>query len=55
LGDVKDPTFGSQMAVMLPALRTGRALLPRNMIFSASGTRFCQRLSKVQGLVRPKD
>jgi hypothetical protein len=37
------------MAVSLSALRTGRALLPRNN-FSASGTHFCYRLSEPQGL-----
>jgi hypothetical protein len=57
LWDVKDPilrrhqTIGSQMVVMLSVLRTDRALLPRNY-FSASGTHFCWRLSKPQGLVR---
>jgi hypothetical protein len=40
------------MAIRLSALRTGRALLPRNI--SASGTHLCQRLSKPQGLVRPE-
>jgi hypothetical protein len=39
------------MAGRLSALRTGLALLPRN-IFSASDTRFCWTLSKPQGLVR---
>jgi hypothetical protein len=34
-------TVGSQMAVMLSALRTGSALLPQNVIFSASGTPWC--------------
>jgi hypothetical protein len=42
------------MAVRLSALRTGRALLPRNIIFSASGTHFCYSLSEPQGLVRPE-
>jgi hypothetical protein len=41
------------MAVRLSALHTGHAVLPRN-IFSASGTHFCQRMSKPQGLVRPE-
>jgi hypothetical protein len=40
------------MVVRLSALRTGRALLTRN-IMSDSGTHFCYRLSKRQGLVRP--
>jgi hypothetical protein len=34
-------TIGSQIAVRLTALRNGRALLPRNLIFLASGTHFC--------------
>jgi hypothetical protein len=42
------------MAVRLSALRIGRALLPRNNYLSASGTHFCKRLSKPQGLVRPE-
>jgi hypothetical protein len=44
------------MAVMLSAPRTSRTLLPRNIIFFlvVFGTHFCQRLSKPQGLVRPK-
>jgi hypothetical protein len=42
------------MAVMLSALLTGRALLPRKMIFSVSGTHFCWRLKEPQGLVRPE-
>jgi hypothetical protein len=36
------------MAVRLSALRTGRALLSRNIF----GTLFCERVSKPQGLVR---
>jgi hypothetical protein len=36
---------------MLSALRTSRTLLPRNSI---SGTHFCWRLIKLQGLVRPE-
>jgi hypothetical protein len=40
------------MAVRLPALHTGRALLPQKHYFSASGTHFCHRLSKPKGLVR---
>jgi hypothetical protein len=39
------------MAVRLSALRAVRALLPRNF-FPVSGTHFCYRLSKPQGLVR---
>jgi hypothetical protein len=43
------------MAVRLSALSTGRTLLPRNIIIcSISGTHFCYRLSKPQGLVRPE-
>jgi hypothetical protein len=43
------------MAVRLSALRTGRTILPRNILyFYASGTYFCLRLSKPQGLVRPE-
>jgi hypothetical protein len=38
----------------LSALRTRCTLLPRNIIFNVSGTHFCQRESKPQGLVRPK-
>jgi hypothetical protein len=41
------------MAVRLSALGTGRALLPRNISFFASGTQFCQRLSEPQGLMMP--
>jgi hypothetical protein len=37
--------------VRLSALRANRSLLPRN-IFYVSGTHFCQRLSRPQGLVR---
>jgi hypothetical protein len=40
------------MAVRLSALRTRRT---RNIIiFNASSTYFCQKLSKPQGLVRPE-
>jgi hypothetical protein len=39
------------MAVSLSVLRTGRALLPRN-ISSAPGTHFCSKLSKPQDLAR---
>jgi hypothetical protein len=39
------------MVVMLAASCTGHALLPRN-IFSASGTHFCWRMHKPQGLVQ---
>jgi hypothetical protein len=42
------------MAVRLSALRTGLTLLPRNIIFNASDTHFCSRLSKPQGLVLPE-
>jgi hypothetical protein len=43
------------MAVKLSALRTRRTLPPRNIIiFNVSGTHFCWRLSKPQGLVRPE-
>jgi hypothetical protein len=42
------------MAVRSSAPRTGRALLPKNIIFYVSGTHFCWRLSKCQGLVRPE-
>jgi hypothetical protein len=38
-------TIGSQVAVRLPALRTGRPLPPRNI----PGTHFCYRLSRPQG------
>jgi hypothetical protein len=58
LCDVKDLTFvktiGSQMVARLSALRTGRTLLPRNIIIFVSGTHFCYRLSKPQGLERPE-
>jgi hypothetical protein len=43
------------MAVRLSVLRTGRALLPRNIICFASGTHFSYRLSKPQGLVWPEE
>jgi hypothetical protein len=42
------------MAVRLSALHTGLVLIPRNSFLSVSGTDFCQRLSKPQGLVRMK-
>jgi hypothetical protein len=41
------------MAEMLSALRTGCALLPRNIIIFLSGTHFCQKLREPQGLVWP--
>jgi hypothetical protein len=41
-----------QVAVNLSALYTDRTVLLRNIIFSASGTYFCSRLSKPQGLWR---
>jgi hypothetical protein len=41
---------GSQMAARLSASQTSHALHPRNMFISASGTHFCSRLSKYQGL-----
>jgi hypothetical protein len=41
------------MAEKLSSPRTGRTLLPRYIFFfNVSGTHFCQRLSKLQGLVR---
>jgi hypothetical protein len=42
------------MAVSLPAPRTGRTLLPRNIFFNVSGTHFFYKLSKHQDLVRPE-
>jgi hypothetical protein len=42
------------MAVRLSALRTGRCFTPQKHYFYASGTHFCYRLSKPQGLVRPE-
>jgi hypothetical protein len=42
------------MAVALPASSTGRALLPRNIIFLFL-VLICCRLSKLQGLVRPEE
>jgi hypothetical protein len=42
------------MAVRLSALRTGRCFTPQKHYFYASGTHFCQRLSKSQGLMRPE-
>jgi hypothetical protein len=41
------------MAVRLSASRTGRFLLPRSVLISVSGSLFCYRLRKPQGLVRP--
>jgi hypothetical protein len=46
-------TFGSQMAPML-ALRASRRFTPQKRYSSVSGTHFCSRLSKHQGLVRPE-
>jgi hypothetical protein len=43
---------GLDSRARLWALRNGLDLLARNIIFSASGTHFCQRLSKPQGIVR---
>jgi hypothetical protein len=40
------------MAVRFSALRTGRCFTPQKHYFYASGTHFCYRLSKSQGLVR---
>jgi hypothetical protein len=41
------------MAVRLLVLRTGRTSLPqKHYYFYVSGTHFCQRLSKPQGLMR---
>jgi hypothetical protein len=42
------------MAVRLLALRAGRFFIPQEHKFYVSGTHFCQRLSKPQGLVRPE-
>jgi hypothetical protein len=44
------------MVVRLSAQRTGRPLLPRNIIvsFNVSGTHFCYSLSEPKGLVRPE-
>jgi hypothetical protein len=42
------------MAVRLSALRTGRALLPRNIIFLLLILIYVRRLSKPQDLVRPE-
>jgi hypothetical protein len=42
------------MAVRLSALRTSRALLPRNIIFLLLVLISVKRLSKPQGLVRPE-
>jgi hypothetical protein len=40
------------MAARLSAIRTGRALPPETLFFSASCTDFCYKLSESQGLVR---
>jgi hypothetical protein len=40
------------MAVRLSVLRAGRCFTPLKHYFYASGTHFCYRLSKPQGLVR---
>jgi hypothetical protein len=37
--------------IKLSALSTGRALHPRNIIFSVSSTHFCYKFTKPQGLV----
>jgi hypothetical protein len=42
------------MAVRLSALRTGHCFTPQKHYFYASGTHFCWKLSKPQGLVRPE-
>jgi hypothetical protein len=42
------------MAVRLSALHTGNCFTPQKHYFYASGTHFCQRLSKHQDLVRPE-
>jgi hypothetical protein len=42
------------MAVKLSALRDGRSFTPQKSYFSASGTYFCQRLSKPQDLMLPE-
>jgi hypothetical protein len=42
------------MAVKLSALRSGSCVTPQKHYFYASGTHFCYRLSKLQGLVRPE-
>jgi hypothetical protein len=42
------------MAVRLSALRASRCLTPQKHYFYASGTHFCKRLSKPQGLLRPE-
>jgi hypothetical protein len=42
------------MTVSLSALRAGRCFTPQKHYFYASGTHFCLRLSKPQGLVRPE-
>jgi hypothetical protein len=43
------------MTVRLSASRTGSALLPQNIFFiPVTGTHFCWRLTKPQGLERPE-
>jgi hypothetical protein len=42
------------MAVRFSALPTGRCFTPQKSYFYASGTHFCYRLSKHQGLVQPE-
>jgi hypothetical protein len=42
------------MAVRLSALRTGRCFTPQKHYLYVSGTHFCYRLSKPQGLARPE-
>jgi hypothetical protein len=42
------------MAVNLSALRTGHCSTPQKHYFYVSGTHFCYRLSKPQGLARPE-
>jgi hypothetical protein len=44
--------IGSQIAVRLSALCTGRALYSPETLFLFFCTHFCQRLTKPQGLVR---
>jgi hypothetical protein len=43
------------MAVELSALRTGRALILRNVFVSVSDTHYCKRPSKLQELMRPEE
>jgi hypothetical protein len=42
------------MAVRLSALRTVTRTIPHKHYFSVSGTHFCSRLSKPEGLVQPE-